>query len=100
MKDEVPHLKRAPSEYLREHIWVSTQPMEEAEEPEHLIDAMHWIGWDRILFASDYPPWISTIRSWPRPRSRPRSAAARSTAATPRALWDWLMTRWSIFPEK
>ena len=57
MKDEVPHLKRAPSEYLREHIWVSTQPMEEAEEPEHLIEMMEWVGWDRFLFASDYPHW-------------------------------------------
>ena len=44
MQDEVPHLKRAPSEYMREHFWVSTQPMEEAEEPEHLIDVMGWIG--------------------------------------------------------
>ena len=57
MKDEVPHLKRAPSEYLRQHFWVSTQPMEEAEEPEHLIDVMSWIGWDKIMFASDYPHW-------------------------------------------
>jgi predicted TIM-barrel fold metal-dependent hydrolase len=57
LKDEVPHLRRAPSEYMREHIWVSTQPMEETEQPEHLIDIMSWIGWDRILFASDYPHW-------------------------------------------
>ena len=57
LRDEVPHLKRAPSEYLREHFWVSTQPMEETEDPEHLIDVMEWIGWDRILFASDYPHW-------------------------------------------
>jgi predicted TIM-barrel fold metal-dependent hydrolase len=57
MKDEVPHLKRAPSEYLREHFWVSTQPMEEAEDPDHVIDVMEWIGWDKILFASDYPHW-------------------------------------------
>ena len=57
MKDEVPHLRRAPSEYLREHFWVSTQPMEEAETPEHLIEVMNWIGWDKILFASDYPHW-------------------------------------------
>jgi len=57
MKDEVPHLRRAPSEYLREHFYVSTQPMEEPEEPDHLIEVMNWIGMDRILFASDYPHW-------------------------------------------
>jgi hypothetical protein len=57
MRDEVPHVKRPPSEYIREHFWVSTQPMEEAEDPEHVIDAMRWIGFDRILFASDYPHW-------------------------------------------
>ncbi len=57
LRDEVPHLKRAPSEYLREHFWVSTQPMEETEKPEHLLDVMDWIGWDKILFASDYPHW-------------------------------------------
>jgi predicted TIM-barrel fold metal-dependent hydrolase len=57
MKDEVPHLRRAPSEYLREHFWVSTQPMEESENPDHVIEVMDWIGWDEILFASDYPHW-------------------------------------------
>src|SRR5262245_28418585 len=57
MKDEVPHLRKAPSEYLREHFWVSTQPMEESEEPDHVLDVMEWIGWDKILFASDYPHW-------------------------------------------
>jgi predicted TIM-barrel fold metal-dependent hydrolase len=54
---EVPHLRRAPSEYLREHFWVSTQPMEEPEHHKDLTDIMGWIGWDRILFASDYPHW-------------------------------------------
>jgi predicted TIM-barrel fold metal-dependent hydrolase len=57
MRDEVPHLKRAPSEYLRDHIYVSTQPMEETENPQHLMDTMGWIGWDRIMFSSDYPHW-------------------------------------------
>jgi hypothetical protein len=57
MRDEVPHLKRPPSEYLREHFWVSTQPMEETDKPEQLIDVMKWIGFDRLLFASDYPHW-------------------------------------------
>jgi predicted TIM-barrel fold metal-dependent hydrolase len=57
MKDEVPHLKRAPSEYLKEHIFVTTQPIEEPERPEHLIDLIDWIGWDRVMFASDYAHW-------------------------------------------
>ena len=57
LKDEVPHLKKAPSEYLREHFWVSTQPMEETKDPEHLLDTMGWVGWDRIMFSSDYPHW-------------------------------------------
>ena len=57
LRDEVPHLKRAPSEYMREHVYVSTQPIEEPAKGEHLLDAMEWIGWDRILYASDYPHW-------------------------------------------
>jgi hypothetical protein len=57
LKSEVPHLKRAPSEYMREHLWVTTQPMEESEQRGHVVDVMKWIGIDRILFATDYPHW-------------------------------------------
>jgi uncharacterized protein len=57
VRDEVPHLTRAPSEVIREHFYVSTQPMEETDDPTHVLDAMGWIGFDRILFASDYPHW-------------------------------------------
>jgi uncharacterized protein len=31
--------------------------MEEPEDRQHLFDTMEWIGWDRLLFASDYPHW-------------------------------------------
>ena len=57
LKAEVPHLTRAPSEQIRQQVWVSTQPMDEPERGAHLIDTLGWIGWDRILFASDYPHW-------------------------------------------
>jgi hypothetical protein len=57
LRQEVPHLARAPSEYIREHFYVTTQPMEETEDPSHAVDAMRWIGIERILLASDYPHW-------------------------------------------
>ena len=57
MRSEVPHLKRPPSEYIREHIWYTTQPMEEPERPEDLTKLIEWIGWDRLLFSTDYPHW-------------------------------------------
>jgi hypothetical protein len=57
MRGEVPHLKRPPSEYVREHVWFTTQPMEEPEKPEHMADIVDWLGWDRLMFSSDYPHW-------------------------------------------
>ena len=38
LKSEVPHVKRPPSEYIREHIWWTTQPMEDPERRDHLFD--------------------------------------------------------------
>lgn len=59
MRDEVPHVTRPPSEYLRENLWVTTQPMEEPDPANtgHLLQTLEWIGWDRVLYASDYPHW-------------------------------------------
>ncbi len=57
MRSEVPHVKRPPSEYMRTNIWYTTQPMEEPETPEHLLDIIRWIGEDRLLFSTDYPHW-------------------------------------------
>jgi uncharacterized protein len=54
---EVPHVKRPPSEYIREHIWWTTQPMEDPERRQDLFDLIGWIGWDKLLFATDYPHW-------------------------------------------
>jgi predicted TIM-barrel fold metal-dependent hydrolase len=57
LKRELPHLKRLPSEYLRSNIWFTTQPIEEPEPRTQLGEIFDWIGWDRILFATDYPHW-------------------------------------------
>ncbi|MDO9710141.1 amidohydrolase family protein [Paracraurococcus lichenis] len=57
LRSEVPMLKEPPSAYMKRNLWVSTQPMEEPENPEDLRRILSWIGWDRILYASDYPHW-------------------------------------------
>lgn len=57
LRAEVPHVKRPPSEYVREHFWFSTQPMEESTNPQDIAELFDWIGWDRLVFASDYPHW-------------------------------------------
>ena len=57
LRDEVPHLKKLPSEYIRDNIWVTTQPIEEPERPQDLLATCEWIGWDRIMFSTDYPHW-------------------------------------------
>ena len=57
LRSEVPHVKRPPSEYIRENIWFTTQPVEEPERPVDLLHLMDWIGWDRLLFSTDYPHW-------------------------------------------
>jgi predicted TIM-barrel fold metal-dependent hydrolase len=57
MRDEVPHLTRAPSSYVRQQMWFTTQPMDEPEKPADITRILEWIGWDRILFATDYPHW-------------------------------------------
>jgi len=57
LKDEVPTLQRRPSEYLRDHFWVTTQPMDEPHNPDHFKRIVDNIGADRLMFATDYPHW-------------------------------------------
>ena len=58
LREDLPHLDRPPSEELREHLWFTTQPIEEPADPADLERVLGMLGMnDRILFASDYPHW-------------------------------------------
>lgn len=57
MGSEIPHVRRPPSEYIAKHFYFSSQPIEEPEEPADLPELFGQVGWDRILYASDYPHW-------------------------------------------
>ena len=57
MRSEVPEVRHPPSHYIRRNVWFATQPVEEPPEPADLRALIEWIGWDRMVFASDYPHW-------------------------------------------
>jgi predicted TIM-barrel fold metal-dependent hydrolase len=57
MRSELPQVKRPPSEYIRQQVWFTTQPIEEPERPGDLVPLLEQVGWDRVLFSTDYPHW-------------------------------------------
>ncbi len=57
-KTEVPYLKRLPSEYILDHCSFSTQPIEEPQDPAHLLQLLDMVQAEKtVIFASDYPHW-------------------------------------------
>jgi len=71
-------LRRPPSEYLREHFWFTTQPIEEPDDPRHLALAFDALGMtDRIMFSSDYPHWDFDAPSQTLPRTLSNEVRSR-----------------------
>jgi uncharacterized protein len=57
MREEVPHLQRLPSEYVRDHVRLTTQPIEEPEYPPDMLDLIDQVGPSSLMFSTDYPHW-------------------------------------------
>jgi predicted TIM-barrel fold metal-dependent hydrolase len=58
LRKETPWLKRLPSEYARDHVRMTTQPLEQPKTPAALWPALADIGAeDMLMFSSDYPHW-------------------------------------------
>lgn len=58
LRATMPWLKRLPSEYIRDHCLLSTQPIEEPDNPKHLISIFDMIDAENFLmFSTDYPHW-------------------------------------------
>ncbi len=77
----------------QEAFLVTTQPMEETENPEHLMEVMNWIGMDRIMFSSDYPHWDFDDPFVSLPPTLTDEQRRKSTPATRGAVSAGLMAR-------
>lgn len=65
LRDEVPWVKRLPSEYMIEHFRFTTQPFIEPRRTEHLVQFIDMIGGDGILlFSTDFPHWDGDDPRW------------------------------------
>lgn len=58
-------IKRKPSEYVKEHIKFTTQPLDHPEDKAELTKALEWMECEKILlFSSDYPHWTFDDPRW------------------------------------
>lgn len=58
-------VRRRPSEYVRDHIRFTTQPLDYPEDKLELSNALEWMAADRLLlFSSDYPHWTFDDPQW------------------------------------
>jgi uncharacterized protein len=84
LRAEAPHLTRLPSELIREHVWLTTQPIDEPPRDSDFTAMLAQMDMtDHILFATDYPHWDfdSPERALPRSLAKPTREAIMHTNA-------------------
>jgi uncharacterized protein len=89
LRSEVPHLKHEPSHYLREHVYITTQPIEEPERASQFTEILEDLQMDdRLLFATDYPHLDFDAPDRAIPRTVQPETRAKIMAGNARRLYN------------
>jgi predicted TIM-barrel fold metal-dependent hydrolase len=58
LRAEVPWMRRRPSDYLRDHVRLTSQPLERPDNDDDLLRILEMMDAEHVLmFSSDYPHW-------------------------------------------
>lgn len=87
LRSEMPHLKRLPSEVIRDHVRVTTQPMEEPHRTGQLLQSIEHLGEDMLMFSTDYPHWDFDHPDRAFQVDLPKELKAKILNGNARALW-------------
>jgi len=78
LRETTPWLTEPPSAIIKRHVRLSTQPIEEPEKPEHLMQLFDMIDApETLIFSSDYPHWDGDDPRFVLPRSMPEADQRR-----------------------
>jgi predicted TIM-barrel fold metal-dependent hydrolase len=63
--NDLPNLRRRPSDYVRDHIRLSTQPLADPEDTKQYVRYLEWMEAGHFLmFSTDYPHWTYDDPTW------------------------------------
>jgi predicted TIM-barrel fold metal-dependent hydrolase len=84
----VPWVRRAPSEYIREHVRLTVQPLDAPDDPKHLLQVIDQLGSDDMLmYASHFPRVHAADAETQLIRHLPEGLARRVRSENARALY-------------
>jgi predicted TIM-barrel fold metal-dependent hydrolase len=87
LRQTTPWLTRPPSDYVYEHVRLTTQPIEEPDNPLHLRQVLGMFDAGRMLmFSSDFPHWDGDTPDFAA-RSIPAEMRSRVLSETARELY-------------
>jgi hypothetical protein len=90
LRREIPWVKRLPSDYIRAHMRMTTQPVDAPARPDHLLQIIDQLGSDEMLmFATDYPHLHDELRPDAFPLDLPEPLRAKVMSENAQAFYHW-----------